>query len=123
MVVLSGQPVADSGTATATPLKWNLISSARQAAFDVLSKVEQGGYAADLLVKRTEALTSRDAGLASEIVFGSLRYQAQLDHLIARLAPGRLDPEIRIALRMGIYQLRYLDRIPAHAAVAKASSW
>jgi 16S rRNA (cytosine967-C5)-methyltransferase len=98
-------------------LKWNLISPARQVAYEVLSRVEGGGYAADLLVKRAETLDSRDAGLASEIVFGSLRYQAQLDHLIGRLAHGRLDPEVRIALRMGIYQLRQLDRVPAHAAV------
>ena len=82
----------------------------------MLRKVEEGGYASDLLLKLSAKLESRDAGLASEIVFGCLRYQAQLDYLIDRLAARKLDPEIRIALRMGIYQLRYLDRIPAHAA-------
>ncbi|MBZ5607995.1 MAG: hypothetical protein LAP38_07055 [Acidobacteriia bacterium] len=97
-----------------------MISPARQTAFDVLRKVEQGGYAADLLVDRSAGLDSRDAGLSSQIVFGCLRYQAQLDHLIGRLAPGRLDPEVRIALRMGVYQLRYLDRIPAHAAIGES---
>ena len=59
-------------------------------------------------------------GLASEIVFGCLRYQAQLDYLIARRVPRSPDPEVRIALRMGIYQLRYLDRIPPHAAVGES---
>ncbi len=97
-----------------------MISPARQAAFAVLCKVEQGGYAGDLLVARSAGLGSRDAGLASEIVFGCLRFQAQLDHLIALRVPGGLDPEVRIALRMGIYQLRYLDRIPAHAAVGES---
>ncbi len=91
-----------------------LVSPARRVAFDVLRKVESGGYAADLLLALSATLDSRDAGLASEIVFGVLRYRAQLDFLIG---PRKLDIEVRIALRMGIYQLRYLDRIPPHAAV------
>jgi 16S rRNA (cytosine967-C5)-methyltransferase len=64
-------------------------------------------------------LDSRDAGLASEIVFGVLRYRAQLDYLITHYAghSRKLDPEVRTALRMGIYQIRYLERIPTHAAV------
>ena len=48
----------------------------------MLRKVEEGGYASDLLLKLSAKLESRDAGLASEIVFGCLRYQAQLDYLI-----------------------------------------
>jgi len=97
-----------------------LISPARQIAFDVLRKVQQGGYASDLLLQRSAPLDSRDAGLANEIVFGCLRYQAQLDYLIARRVPRPPDPEVQIALRMGIYQLRYLDRIPPHAAVGES---
>ena len=98
------------------------ISPARLAAFGVLRKVESGGYASDLLLSRSVGLDSRDAGLASEIVFGVLRYQSQLDYLIERYSGRklRLDPEVRIALRMGIYQLRYLERIPPHAAVAES---
>lgn len=65
-------------------------------------------------------LSELDAGLCSEIVFGCLRYQAQLDYLIGLLATRRLDIEVRIALRMGVYQMRYLDRIPAHAAVSES---
>jgi 16S rRNA (cytosine967-C5)-methyltransferase len=97
-----------------------LISPARQIAFDILRKVSQGGYASDLLLQRSVQLDSRDAGLASEIVFGCLRYQVQLDYLIARRVPRPPDLEVRIALRMGIYQLRYLDRIPPHAAVGES---
>jgi 16S rRNA (cytosine967-C5)-methyltransferase len=66
------------------------------------------------------ALDARDASLAEAIVMGVLRYQGQLDFLIGYFAgrkQPKLDAETRIALRMGIYQLRYLDRIPAHAAV------
>jgi len=95
-------------------------SPARTAAFDILRQVEAGGYASDLLLTQTATLDSRDAGLASAIVFGVLRYRAQLDWLIGRYSgrTQKLDTEVSIALRMGIYQLRYLERIPAHAAVA-----
>ncbi|MCU1272682.1 MAG: NusB/RsmB/TIM44, partial [Bryobacterales bacterium] len=100
-----------------------MISPARSVAFNVLLRVEGGGYASDLLLAESATLQSRDAGLASEIVFGSLRYQAQLDHLIGLYSgrpAARLDAEVRIALRMAIYQLRYLERIPPHAAVSEA---
>jgi 16S rRNA (cytosine967-C5)-methyltransferase len=99
-----------------------VISPARSAAFQILRKVEAGGYASDLLVSETAAFESRDAGLAEEIVFGVLRFQSQLDYLIEHYSGSRrkLDSEVRIALRMGVYQLRYLDRIPAHAAVTES---
>ncbi len=91
---------------------------ARTLAFDILRRVEEGAWASDLLLAHSVSLDSRDAGLASEIVFGVLRYRAQLDYLIAHFGGTRkLDPEVRLALRMAIYQLRYLERIPAHAAV------
>ena len=97
-----------------------MVSPARQTAFDILRKVSRGGYASDLLLKQSSTLDQRDAALASGIVFGCLRLQSQLDHLISRFVPRPLDPEIRIVLRMGIYQLRYLDRIPPHAAVSES---
>ena len=59
------------------------IAAARLLAFDILMKVESGGYASDLLMTHSTGLDARDAGLAAEIVFGVLRYQAQLDFLIA----------------------------------------
>ena len=100
----------------------NKISPAREAAFRVLKRVHGGGYASDLLRRETK-LEARDAALAETIVFGVLRFQGQLDFLI-QLFSGRpqpkLDEEVRMALRMAIYQLRYLDRIPAHAAVAES---
>ncbi len=98
-------------------------SPARVLAFEILRLVEDGGYASDLLASRAAALDSRDAGLASEIVLGSLRLQTQLDFLITHFsgrAANRLDAEVRIALRMGIYQMRHLTRVPAHAAVSES---
>jgi 16S rRNA (cytosine967-C5)-methyltransferase len=85
-----------------------------------LEAVVSGGYASDAARLATAALSTRDAGLARQIIFGCLRYQAQLDYLIARYsgrAPERLDSLVAIALRAGIFQMRYLERIPAHAAV------
>ncbi|MEP6962748.1 MAG: transcription antitermination factor NusB, partial [Acidobacteriota bacterium] len=96
------------------------LSPARAIAFRVLQKVAKGGYATDLL--RREAAETRDIALAEALVLGCLRYQAQLDHLISVFSgrTAKLDEEIRIALRMGIYQLRYMDRIPSHAAVTES---
>jgi 16S rRNA (cytosine967-C5)-methyltransferase len=99
------------------------VSPARGLAFEILTAVERGGYASDLLAARAAPLDTRDAGLASEIVFGVLRYRAQLDYLIERYSgkpAARLDDPVRLALRMGIYQLRYLERVPAHAAVSES---
>lgn len=99
------------------------IAIARQVSFEILGKVASGGYASDLLRLGCAKLDPRDAGLAESIVFGCLRYQGQLDHLISHCAgrpQGKLDPEVRLALRMGIFQLRYLDRIPPHAAVTES---
>jgi len=86
----------------------------------VLNRVESGGFASDLLRRESENLDPRDAALAESIVMGVLRLQGQLDFLISTHAPRKLDHEVRIALRIGIFQLRCLDRIPPHAAVAES---
>jgi len=99
------------------------MSPAREIAFLVLRRVHAGGYATDLLRRESAKADPRDAGLAEAIVLGCLRFQAQLDYLIDVFAgrpQPKLDEEVRIALRMGIFQLRYLDRIPPHAAVAES---
>ncbi len=93
---------------------------ARRVAFEILLRTAAGGYASELLVSRTAGLDSRDAGLAAEITLGVLRRQGQLDFLIERHSnrPGRrIDPEVATAIRMAIYQIRFLDRVPAYAAV------
>src|SRR5579872_764334 len=77
-------------------------------------------WSAEALAAKSLHLESRDAGLASDIVFGTLRRRGELDALIglySRRAVDRLDPAVRIALEMALYQIRFLDRVPAHAAV------
>jgi 16S rRNA (cytosine967-C5)-methyltransferase len=99
------------------------ISPARSVAFQALLEVEEGAYAADTLRARAEALAPKDAALASQIIFGTLRFRAQLDYLLEHYsgkAPRKLDSEVREALRIAIFQLRYLDRLPSHAVVHEA---
>ena len=100
-----------------------MISPARELAFRILKKVHGGGYASDLLRNEGADLDTRDAGLAEAIVMGVLRFEGQLNFLIGHFAgrpQPKLDPDVRLALQMGIYQLRYLDRIPPHAAVTES---
>lgn len=92
-------------------------------AHQILEIVADGAYASDSLLDQSRGLASRDARLASQIVFGSLRFLGQLDFLIQKYsgrAPDSLDLPVLVALRAAIFQLRYLDRIPAHAAVHDA---
>lgn len=98
------------------------ISAARRIAFDVLSRVEtQHAYAGDLLhTGLTSKVSAADAGLATELALGVLRQQRMLDFLIERQSRKRiagLDREVVLALRLGLYQLRFLDRVPARAAI------
>jgi 16S rRNA (cytosine967-C5)-methyltransferase len=98
------------------------ISPARAAAFDILLRVErESSYASELLHSRTYArLATVDHSLATELVMGVLRWRSLLDSQIAANSAqplSRLDPEILVALRLAIYQLRWLSRIPARAAI------
>lgn len=97
-------------------------SPARIAAFRILLRVqEQDAYATELLHSDLLSnLSDADRGLCTEIVMGVLRWQPVLDSTIASVSgkqPKSLDPEVLIALRIGAYQIRYLNRIPARAAV------
>jgi 16S rRNA (cytosine967-C5)-methyltransferase len=98
------------------------ISPARAVAFDVLLRVEKtDAYASELLhSSRAAGLSHQDHGLATELVMGVLRWRSILDRSIAKYVTpplARLDLEVLIALRLGAYQLLFLDRIPRHAAV------
>ena len=98
------------------------VSRARTIAFDVLRRVAtQDAYADESLrAALDETVRAADAGLATELTLGVLRWQRLLDFLIDRNLTKKiktLDVEVRIALRMGIYQVCFLDRVPAHAAV------
>jgi 16S rRNA (cytosine967-C5)-methyltransferase len=96
------------------------VAAARAAAFGALIAVERGAWSAEALSSKSAHLDSRDAGLASDIVYGVLRRQGEIDAEIqaySKRPPNKLDAAVRIAIRMAIYQLRFLDRVPPHAAV------
>jgi 16S rRNA (cytosine967-C5)-methyltransferase len=97
------------------------VSPARRAASEILRRVEEdGAYASVLLAETLEELRADDRALCYELVLGVLRWQLWLDHLILHYAARpleRLDLSVRRALRMGLYQLRFLSRIPARAVV------
>ncbi len=95
-------------------------SPARAAAFDILLRVErESSYASELLHSNAYAtLSTADHALATELVMGVLRWRSLLDEAIFRASSQKkLDPEVVIALRLALYQFRYLDRIPQRAAL------
>jgi len=102
-----------------------VIAEARRASFEFLCKILLNGvFSDDALNSREMAqLDERDRRLSSEIVYGTLRWQALLDHELGPLCSRSYeDVEIRakILLRMSAYQLRFMDRVPAHAIVFDA---
>lgn len=98
------------------------VSPARAAAFDILLRVErESSYASELLHSRTySSLTTIDHSLTTELVMGVLRWRSLLDSKIAEASAqplAKLDLEILIALRLSVYQLHWLNRIPTRAAI------
>jgi 16S rRNA (cytosine967-C5)-methyltransferase len=99
---------------------------ARHCAFAVLRRVFEDGAWADRAL-RGEAerlgLDGRDLALATQLAYGAVQRRATLDHVIEVLSGrslDRLEPAVVAALRLGIFQLVYLDRVPDHAAVAES---
>jgi 16S rRNA (cytosine967-C5)-methyltransferase len=97
------------------------VAPARRAAYEVVRRVfEQEAYADRAFATAAEGLDERDRGLAQRLAYGTVQRVRTLDHAIETLGrrPVRkLDPPVRAALRLGAYQLAYLDSVPAHAAV------
>ena len=92
-----------------------LMQVARRAAFpDVLL---------DVYFKKNPALEARDRAFATELVYGVLRWQGRLDWIIdryARVVPKRMALPVRVLLRLAVYQILFLDRVPPAAAVHEA---
>ena len=102
--------------------KNSVISAARKVAFETLRRVQaEDAYASEVLHTALGAdIGAADAALATELTLGVLRWQGQLDFLLEGLLGKRverLDLGVALALRIGLYQLRFLQRIPARAAV------
>lgn len=97
------------------------VSPARRAAFEILRRVEaEGAYSSVLLAATDESLNPKDRALVHELVLGVLRNRLWLDRSLEHFASRKveqLDLPVALALRIGLYQLRFLTRVPASAAV------
>jgi 16S rRNA (cytosine967-C5)-methyltransferase len=101
------------------------ISPARTTAYRILQRVQAGrGFGADLLqTQEVSALKEADRRLATELVLGVLRWRGELDFQIGEVSGKpveRLDPEVATILRMGVYQIQFLERVPKAATVNEA---
>lgn len=99
------------------------MQNPRQLAFLALKDIYRQGAYTDIAldrVLRTATLNSADRGLLTELVYGCVRRTRSLDALIDQLGKKKADqqpPELRTILQIGLYQLRYQQRIPPSAAV------
>ena len=103
------------------------MSVARRLAAEVLVRVEQGGafanLALDAALRSAGRLEPREAALTTELTYGTIRWQLQLDRAIAAYSdrpPHELDLPVRIALRLSAFELIHHPRVPARAAVHEA---
>ncbi len=104
------------------------IAPARQAAFEILRGIDQELGNSDSLLHspQVDKLSQQDRNLCTSLVLGTLRWQRILDQECRRFLarPDLLPPEdVLLALRVGAYQLLFLDRIPAHAAIFESVEW
>ena len=99
------------------------MASAREVALQCLLAGEKRGAWSDGYLRnamREAGLSGRDAALCTRLAFGVLQNRLLLDWHIARYSsvpPEKLEPAVRDCLRLGIYQMLFLDRVPVHAAV------
>ncbi|HEV2776499.1 MAG TPA: 16S rRNA (cytosine(967)-C(5))-methyltransferase RsmB [Solirubrobacteraceae bacterium] len=99
------------------------VTPARQVAYAVIRRVfEKGAYADRALHGEAKGLDARERSLAMQLAFGTVQRKLTLDHYVEQLArpPGALDPPTLAALRLGLYQLVFLDGVAAHAAVGES---
>ena len=100
------------------------VTAARRVAYAVVRRVfEQGAYADRALHGEAKGLEPRDRALAMQLAYGTIQRKLTLDHLIEQLAQRpatELDAQTLAALRLGLYQLVFLDGVAAHAAVGES---
>lgn len=92
----------------------------RRRALDVLREVDRGGRADESLTRHADGLDSRQRAFLMELTYGAVRWRGRLDHhLDDLLAEGlaSIPPDVARILRLGAYQLMFMDRVPAWSAV------
>jgi len=92
----------------------------RRLAFEVLRRVETGARVGEALPALAKGADPRDVDLAREIATGVLRHRGAIDALVGARSSRpveKMDVAARTALRVGVFQIGWLDRVPRHAAV------
>jgi 16S rRNA (cytosine967-C5)-methyltransferase len=115
-----------SAIAPQTPRRTMAATPARACAFDILRRVFEHDAWADRALHgeaRRLRLDARERALAMQLAYGAVQRRATLDALMEALAgrpAQRLEPAVLAGLRLGLFQLLFLDRVPAHAAVGES---
>ena len=97
----------------------------RKTALEALERFRrEGAWSRQVMAAQTakNRLDGRDAALAARLFYGVLQNMALCDFYIAAYAKGKLEPKVRDILRLGVYQLVFMDKVPAHAAVSQSVS-
>ncbi len=102
-----------------------MISPGRRVSYELLCKIELGGLFSDDAANSpsVERLDPRDRRLATELIKGTLRWQGFLDHVLAQVSSRpwmSVDADLKVLLRMSLYQMCRMNRIPDHALVNDA---
>ncbi|WP_151734752.1 16S rRNA (cytosine(967)-C(5))-methyltransferase RsmB [Paenibacillus tengchongensis] len=122
----AGKPGSGASAAGGRRSGGGANATAREVALDILTRVEQQGAYSNLLLNSTlqkAGLGREDAGLATELVYGTISRMLTLDYVLEGFVSkgvAKLQPWVRNLLRLSLYQIMYLSRVPAHAAVNEA---
>ncbi|HSJ38369.1 MAG TPA: 16S rRNA (cytosine(967)-C(5))-methyltransferase RsmB [Planococcus sp. (in: firmicutes)] len=100
-----------------------LHGNVRDAAFSILWAVENKQAYSNLLLHQTiesYGISAKNRGLLTEITYGTLQHQMTLDYYLEPFLKGKVEPWVKTLLRMSLYQIVYLDRVPSHAVIHEA---
>jgi 16S rRNA (cytosine967-C5)-methyltransferase len=98
------------------------VTDSRVSAMEIMADLRRGMLLDAAFANRTEALDQRDRRWTQELAYGMLRRRSLIDAMLdsrVRGGLGKLDAEVLDLLRLGVYQLQYMDSVPAYAAIAQ----
>jgi 16S rRNA (cytosine967-C5)-methyltransferase len=119
-------PDTDPNSGLLPKRRRSAVTPARKIAYQVLVQAEANETYVDHILgeqRHGDELSAADRNLLTELVYGVMRWQGQLDWVLSQLFHGRYrraSPKLRAILRLGLYQLTHLDRVPAYAAVSES---
>ena len=101
-----------------------MSKTAREHIVDLLIEIEKEGSYAQLVLKRALVeIEDKDRGFVTEVIYGTLKYQIKIDYILNQFSKTpvhRMKPLIRNLMRMSLYQMLYLDKVPTSAVINEA---